>query len=159
MQRLMDRDLLAALVLFGFGIVFWSDSGSDVKDWIFPLLAAYLALGVAALLFARVVLMAVLKRAPDVIDGFRENRLVVVDLLVFSAIVLAYVLVLYGLGFWLASFLMLVSTSLYLTLNKTRYNVMLAVVVHLGACVLAYFIFLRVFYVPLPEASWWPGFG
>lgn len=157
MQRLRDREFLTALVLFGIGAVFWTSSGADVKDWIFPLLATYLILGVAVALLAQVIFAAVLNRAPDIVDGFRENRLVVLDLLVFGSIVLAYILVLDGLGFWLASFLMLTTASTYLTMNKTRYNLMLAVVMPLGVCILAYFIFLRVFYVPLPEATWWPG--
>ena len=157
MQRLMDRDFLTALVLFGIGAVFWSGIGADVKDWGFPLLATYLILGIAVALLARVVLAAVLKRAPDIIDGFRENRIVIIDLLVFCAIVLAYVLVMNGLGFWLASFLMLTLASLYMTQEKTRRNLILAVVTPLGVCILAYFIFLRVFYVPLPEATWWLG--
>jgi hypothetical protein len=157
MQRLMERDLLTALVLFGVGAVFWSGSGADVKDWIFPLLATYLVLGVAVALLARVVFAAAMKQAPDIVDGFGENPIVVVDLLVFGAIVLAYIFVMNGLGFWLASFLMLLLASTYLTMNKTRRNLILAVVVPLGTCILAYFIFLRVFYVPLPEATWWPG--
>lgn len=157
MQRLRDRDLLTALVLFGIGAVFWSRSGSDVKDWIFPLLSTYLILGIAVALLARVVLAAVLKRAPDIVDGFRENRVVVIDLLVFGAIVLAYIFVLNGLGFWLASFLMVSLTSTYLTMEKTRRNLIIAVVMPLGVCILAYFVFQRVFYVPLPEGTWWPG--
>lgn len=157
MQRLMDRDLLTALVLFGIGAVSWSGSGADVKDWIFPLLATYLVLGVAVVLLARFIFAAVMKQAPDIIEGFGENRIVVVDLLVFGAIVLAYIFVLNGLGFWVASFLMLVLASTYLTMNKTRRNLIVAVVMPLAVCILAYFIFLRVFYVPLPEGTWWPG--
>ncbi len=157
MQRLMDRDLLTALVLFGIGGVFWSSIGADVKDWGFPLLAIYVVLAIAVALLARVIVATVLKQAPDIVDGFRENRAVVGDLLVFCAIVLAYILLMNGLGFWLASFLMLTLASLYMTQEKTRRNLILAVVVPLGVCILAYFIFLRIFYVPLPEATWWPG--
>ncbi len=157
MQRLMDRDLLTALVLFGIGAVFLSNTGDGPKDWIFPLLSTYLILGIAVALLARVVLAAVLKRAPDIVDGFRENRIAIIDLLVFCAIVLAYIFVLYGIGFWLSSFLMLSLTSIYLTQDKTRRNLVMAIIVSLAACILAYLIFLRVFYVPLPEATWWPG--
>ncbi len=157
MQRLMDRDLLTALVLFGIAAVFSTGTSADAKDWIFPQLANYLILGVGVVLLARFVLAAVLKRAPDVVDGFRENWIVLTDLLGFCTIVLAYVFVMHGLGFWLASFLMLSLASIYLTRDKTRRNLTLAVVMPLGVCILAYFIFLRVFYVPLPEATWWPG--
>jgi len=53
---------------------------------------------------------------------------------------------------------MLTLTSVYLTLEKTRKNLILAVVVPLAACVVSYIVFLHVFYVPLPEARWWMGF-
>jgi hypothetical protein len=35
----------------------------------------------------------------------------------------------------------------------------LAIVVPLATCVVAYVVFLHVFYVPLPEATWLPGVG
>ena len=157
MQRLMDRDLLTALVLFCIGAVFWADSGDDVKDWVFPLLAAYLIMGIAAALAARVVFAAIMKRVPDTIHLAPEDRVVVIDVLVFILIVLAYMFVMFGLGFWLASLLMLSLTSLYLTLEKTRRNLTNAIVVPLVACVIAYFVFLHVFYVPFPKATWWSG--
>ena len=85
--------------------------------------------------------------------------IIVIDVLVFCAIVLAYILVMNGLGFWLASFLMLSLASIYLTPQKTPRNIGLAIVVPLAACIVAYVVFLHVFYVPLPEATWWPGVG
>jgi uncharacterized membrane protein YkvI len=66
--------------------------------------------------------------------------------------------VMYGLGFWLASVIMTSAASIYLTLEKTRRNIKLAVVVPICSCIVAYFVFLHVFYVPFPEASWWSGF-
>ena len=77
----------------------------------------------------------------------------------FLVIVLAYMFVMFGLGFWLASFLMLSLASNYLTLQKTRRNIVLAVIVPLAVCAAAYFIFLHIFYVPFPKATWWPGLG
>jgi len=156
MRRLLDRDLLTALVLFGIGAVFSADSGDDVKDWIFPLLATYLVLGIAVTLLVLVVFRAIVKRVPDIVHLTSEDRLAYFDVFVFFLIVLAYILVMPGLGFWLSSVLMLLLTSIYLTLDKTRKNMGLALVVPLVACVAAYFIFTHVFYVPFPEASWWP---
>lgn len=157
MQRLMDRDLLTALVLFGIGAVFSADSGENVKDWIFPLLATYLVLGIAVYLFLLVIFRAIMKRVTDIVHLTSEDRTAYFDVLVFSLIVLVYILVMYGLGFWLSSLLMLSLTSVYLTLDKTRKKIGLALVVPLVACVVAYFIFTHVFYVPFPEATWWPG--
>jgi len=159
MQKLMDRDFLAALVLFFIGTVSLAKEGTDLTNWVFPRLATYLILIAAAVLVARVVFSTFVKRAPDIISMSAQDRIVFVDVLLFLLIALGYLLVMYGLGFWLSSFLMLSLTSIYLTLDKTRKNIALAVVVPLGTCILAYFIFLHVFYVPLPEARWWEGFG
>jgi hypothetical protein len=158
-RRVIDRDLVSALVLFFIGGVSLSAMGTDMRNWIFPRVLTYLILIVATVLVARVVLAAVKKRAPDIMRTSREDRGIFVDVLVFCAIVLAYILVVNGLGFWLSSFLMLSLASIYLTPDKTLHNVGLAVVVPLVACVLAYFVFLHLFYVPLPEATWWPGLG
>jgi hypothetical protein len=158
-RRLVDRELLSALVLFFIGAVSLSEAGTDVRNWIFPRLATYLILAIAVVLLARVVFAAIMKRVPDIVHLVQEDRTVFIDLLVFCAIVLAYMFVMYGLGFWLSSFLMLSLASIFLTQDKTRHNTGLAIVVPLAACVLAYVLFLHVFYVPLPEANWWPGMG
>ena len=159
MRRFMDRDLLTALVLFGVGAVFSADGGDEIKDWIFPLLATYLVFGIAVALVVLVAFRTIAKRLPDIIHLTSEDRIAYFDVLVFFLIVLAYVFVMYGLGFWLSSFLMLLLTSVYLTLEKTRKNIGLALVVPLVACVGAYLIFTHVFYVPFPEATWWRGLG
>jgi len=159
MRRIMDRDLLTALVLFAVGAVFSADGGRDLKDWIFPLLATYLVFGIAVALLVLVVFRAVAKRLPDLIRPTADDRIAYFDVLVFFLVVLAYVFVMHGIGFWLSSFLMLLLTSVYLTLEKTRKNVGLALVVPLVACVAAYLVFTHVFYVPFPEATWWRGLG
>ena len=157
MQRLVDRDLLTALVLFCIYAVFASGSSSDVKDWIFPLMATYVILVIAVALVAKVSLAAIMKHVSDTVHLTQEERISFIDVLVFFLIVLAYMFVMYGLGFWLSSLLMVSLTSIYLTLDKTRRNIGLAMVVPLGSCILFYFVFLHVFYVPFPRATWWPG--
>ena len=157
MQKLMDKDILTALVLFGIGGFFLNGAGDDVKNWIFPILAIYLLMGIATVLILRVVLTSVINRTPDIMRFARENRAIYRDVLIFFLIVLVYMFVMTGLGFWLASFLMLSLTSMHLTMEKTRRNVRLAIVVPLCTCVAAYLIFLHLFYVPFPKATWWPG--
>jgi hypothetical protein len=159
MKKLMDRDILTALVLFFIGAVALAKAGSNLMDWVFPLMAAYFILFAAAVLVASVIFAAVAGRAPDIISVSAEDRIVWLDVLTFLLIALGYLLVMYGLGFWLASFLMLSLVSIYLTQRKTRHNVALAIVVPLATCVVAYIVFLHVFYVPLPTATWWPGVG
>ncbi|HZD90351.1 MAG TPA: tripartite tricarboxylate transporter TctB family protein [Pseudolabrys sp.] len=158
MTRIIDRDIVAALVLFVVGGVALTQMGTGMQNWIFPQVLTYLILLIGAVLVLRVVFAAALKRAPDIMRVTREQRGMVIDVVVFCAIVLAYVLVLDGLGFWLASFLMLSVASIYLTPNKTARNVTMAIAVPLITCIVAYVIFLHVFYVPVPEATWWAGF-
>lgn len=158
MQKLLDRDILSALVLFFVGTVSLAAQGNDLMNWVFPRLATYFILIVAAILVVRVLFTDVVKRVPDVISLSAEDRVLVMDVVGFLLIVLCYLFVMYGLGFWLASFIMLTLATIYLTLEKTRRNLFLAVVVPLGTCCVAYIIFLHVFYVPLPEAGWWRGF-
>jgi hypothetical protein len=153
-----DRDLLTALVLFLLGGISLSEAGSDVRNWIFPLLATYLILAIGAFLAFKVLVGAFLHRAPDAIEWGGDDAVVMVDLLVFGAIMLVYMFVMHGLGFWLASFGMLTLASIYMTSDKTPRNLMLAIAVPAIACVLAYLVFLHIFFVPLPGASWWPGF-
>ena len=156
MRKLMNRDFLTALVLFFIGSIALAKAGSNLMDWVFPLLAAYFVMFAAVVLAASAVFAAVTERSPDIISISAEDRIVCLDVFTFLLIALGYLLVMYGLGFWLSSFLMLSLTSIYLTLDKTRHNVGLAIVVPLAACVVAYVVFLHVFYVPLPEATWWP---
>lgn len=154
MQRIVDRDVVSALLLFLIGGIFQSQMGTGMEDWIFPQVLTYLIMSIGALLLLRV---ALAKRAPDLLRMSREERGMVVDVGVFCVIVVTYMMVVNGLGFWLSSFLMLSLTSLYLTPQKTRRNITLAILVPLVACVLAYIVFLHVFYVPVPTATWWPG--
>lgn len=156
MQKLMDRDLLAGLVLFVIGTVALANAGSDMMNWAFPLMAAYFIMFAAALLVGRAVFAAVKERAPDIIRVSAEDKIIWLDVLIFLVIALVYLLVMYGLGFWLSSFLMLTLVSLYLTRDKTRHNVAMAIVTPFVACVLAYVVFEQVFYVPLPDPTWWP---
>ncbi len=156
MQKLMDRDFLAALVLFFIGSVALANAGADLMNWAFPLMAAYFIMFAAAVLVARVVFAAVAEREPDIMSVSAEDKIVWLDVFTFLLIALGYLLVMYGLGFWLSSFLMLSLVSIYLTQDKTPHNVALAIVVPLATCVVAYIVFIHVFYVPVPEAHWWP---
>jgi len=157
MQKIVDRDFLAALVLFSLGAISLSQEGPDLMNWVFPRLATYLVLIIAAALVLRVVFSTIVNRKPDIMSMSSENRVAFVDVFSFLLIVLCYLFVMYGLGFWLASLIMLSLTSIYLTLEKTRRNIGLALVVPLATCVTAYVIFLHVFYVPVPQATWWAG--
>ena len=158
MQRLLDRDLVTGLVLLCVYTLFIADSSADPKDWIFPILANYVILIIGIILFARGAFALIFNRLPDILHITRDERLAYTDVLIFFLIVLGYMFIMYGLGFWLSSWLMLSVTSIYLTLDKTPRNIRLAMIVPLGTCIACYYAFLYFFYVPFPRATWWIGF-
>jgi small-conductance mechanosensitive channel len=154
MKRLADRDLLTAAMLFGVSALFSVGSSSDPKDWAFPLLANYVTLGIAIIFLARFVVSAFLKHVPDIMEMTADDRASFLDVIVFLLVVLAYLFVMFGLGFWPSSLIMLILTSLYLTRERTTRNVRLAIIVPICISIVAYLIFTQVFYVPFPEAGW-----
>ena len=159
MQTLLDRNLLTALMLFGVSWMFSVGSSSDPKDWAFPLLANYVIFLVAVILLVQFLVSLVRKKMPDLLQFSDEDRYSAIDVLVFLVIVLAFMFVMGGLGFWPSSLIMLILASLYLTLDKTRRSVTIAAIVPFGICVSAYLIFTYVFYVPFPEGTWLAGAG
>ncbi len=154
MKRFADRDLLTAAMLFGVSALFSVGSSSDPKDWAFPLLANYVTLGIAIVFLARFVVSAFLKHVPDLMEMTADDRASTLDVIVFLVVVLAYLFVMFGLGFWPSSLIMLILTSLYLTRERTTRNIRLAIIVPICISIVAYLIFTQVFYVPFPEAGW-----
>jgi hypothetical protein len=159
MQKLMNRDLLAGLILFIIGLIAFANAGSDMMNWAFPLLATYFVLFAGAVLIVSALFAAVTGRPLDVVRVSADDRVIWRDVFTFLVIALCYLMVMSGLGFWLSSFLMLLLVSLYLTKDKTRHNVALAIGTSIAACIVAYVVFEQVFYVPLPDATWWGAFG
>ena len=158
-QKLLDRNLLTALMLFGVSWMFSVGSSSDPKDWAFPLLANYVIIWVAVILLLQFFVSVVREQVPDFLQFSTEDRYSAIDVLIFLVIVLAFMFVMGGLGFWLSSLVMLILASLYLTLDRTRRNITMAVIVPFGLCITAYLVFTYVFYVPFPEGIWLPGAG
>lgn len=154
MKQLANRDLLTALMLFGVSALFSVGSSSDPKDWAFPLLANYVVLGIAIIFLAKFIVSAAMKHVPDLIEISADDRASIVDVVVFMLVVLAFLFVMFGLGFWPSSLIMLILTSLYLTRERTTRNIRLAIIVPICICIVAFLIFTQVFYVPFPEAGW-----
>ena len=157
MKTLLDRDLLSALVLVGIGGLFWSRLGNDPVDWIMPRLAIYVVFFMAAGLLAKFLYGVATGHLPDIVHIAQEDRIAARDLVTYAVIVFVFLVALQGLGFWLASLLMLMAASISFTVEKTRRNIALALVVPLATCVAGYFVFEHVFYVPVPESAWFSG--
>ena len=159
MQKLLDKSFITALVLFGICWMFSIGSSPDPKDWAFPLLANYSLLLIATILLGRFLFLSINNKQEDFLQFLSEDKTSAVDVLVFLIIVIAFMFVMYGLGFWLSSLIMLICSSVYLTLEKTLRNVCMAIIVPICISITAFIVFTYVFYVPFPSASWLPGIG
>lgn len=152
MRKVIDRDLVGALALLVIGAVSVSQMGTSTADWAFPRTLTYTIIAIAVVMVVRVLFRAVRGLGLETLTASGHGQ-TVTDVLVFSVAVLAYVLLISVLGFWLDSFLMLVVTSVYLTTRRNIRSMLIAAVVAAGICALAYFIFLDVFYIPFPSGS------
>lgn len=157
MRRAIDRDLLGSLLLFLLAGVSFSQLGHERRDWVFPRYLTYLLFVLAAILAVKVIIRFATKRVST--STFDKSAAIkrTVDVVVFCVLALAYVLLANGLGFWTASLLMLIISSVYLKVEKTPKSMAIAVATAVVVCLLAYFVFLHLFYVPVPVAQWWHG--
>lgn len=149
MRKVIDRDLLGALALLVIGAVSISQMGTKTADWAFPRTLTYTIIAIAVAMIARVVFRAIRGLGSDTLTMAGHGQ-TATDVLVFSVVILVYVLLIPALGFWLDSFLMLVITSVYLTTSRNIKSMVIAAVTAAAICALAYFIFLDVFYIPFP---------
>jgi hypothetical protein len=156
-RRAIDRDLLGSLLLFLLAGVSFSQLGHERRDWVFPRYLTYLIFVLAVILAIKVVIRFVTKGFSAATFDKSAAIKKTVDVVVFCVLALAYVLLTNGLGFWTASLLMLIISSVYLKVEKTPKSMAIAVGTALVVCVIAYFVFLHLFYVPVPVAQWWHG--
>ena len=156
MQKILDKNLITALVIFVICWMFSIGSSPDPKDWAFPLLANYSLLLIAIILFGRFIFFRINNKKEDILEFLSEDKASAIDVLVFLIIVIVFMLLMYGLGFWVSSLIMLICSSIYLTLEKNLRNVFIAIIVPIGISITAFLVFTYVFYVPFPAASWLP---
>lgn len=146
-------DLVSGVFLLAVVAVAVLNAGEGTLDWIFPLALSYTLAAIAIYLTVR----GLLGR------GDRTDTLVPVlhgrgiDVLVFTVITAVYVVLVPPIGFWTMSALMLFAASVYLDSERTRKRIALAAGVAVAVCLVAYVLFVRVLFVPLPPEGWLPG--
>ena len=156
MQKLLDKNFITALVLFGICWMFSIGSSPDPKDWAFPLLANYSLILIAIILLGRFGLLLISKKQEEFLQFLSADKASAIDVLVFLIIVIAFMFFMHGLGFWFSSLIMLICSSIYLTLDKNLSNLCMAIIVPVCISITAFIVFTYVFYVPFPATSWLP---
>lgn len=147
-------DVLGGGVSIAIGAFFFAFSGEDVRDWIWPrtLAQVLMVLGVVVLIgglrpAGRNVTFPLVPRA---LRGRAALRRGDSDVLLFALGVIAYVVLMSLLGFWLVTFLVVAGAAMALDLGLTRRKRIVAVLVALALTVVGYVLFEIVFYVPFP---------
>lgn len=146
--RSVSESVLCAIAMFVIGGLFLFNSGTEVQDWILPLvLTAFLIL--AGTIF---LIQAAMGRGGDPVwvkpPLLRRRGADVTAVVVFM---IAYVSLAEAIGFWLMSALAVFVVSVYLTNERNRKAIAISGIVALVVSVAMYFLMIKVFYVPFPS--------
>lgn len=145
----MNHKLISGAVVLSITVVFWLQ-----RDYANPLAGFFPDFILVTLAVLSVILVVQGLMRPDRSDPFEDTRLP--SLLVGVALLVAWVLLLGPLGFFLSGIALFLATALFLREPPTR---PMNVIVDSVAAVLltggVYFFFTRLLLVPLPSGSLW----
>lgn len=152
LTRLFDYDLGGGLALLAVVAVSVSQMGHGVRDWLYPRALSYLMGAVGLVLVIKWAVRAVkAMRAGDVpTESKLPGREAATDAGVVTIAALVYAVAISIVGFWLTTFVVVGLLSVYLTERRDPKAVAISVVVAAAVSVVGYFVFLHVFYVPVP---------
>lgn len=150
--RTVSVDLLGGLALLAIAGVFLLASGEGRMDWLMPVALSYTLVLIGIYLVVR----GLLGRGERtfLVPGVLRGR--GIDVAVFVAMSVVYVVLAPTVGFWVMSALMIIGSSLYLAPQRNRRVIVTSVLASVGVCVVFYLLMLHVFYVPLPASGWLP---
>ena len=145
-------DLIAGVVSLAIAAFFLLGAGSETLDWVFPRVLSYAigAIGIVLLIRALFGYGGLVAAVPPILRGIGG------DIATFIGAAIAYVVLLPLLGFWPVSGVMIFATSVFLARERSRRIVIISLSASIAACVLAYLLLERVFYVPFPRGRWLP---
>ena len=151
-KLLQDSDFVTGLLLLILASLTYSGVGSSAKDWVFPLMACYTLFGISIVFLIKSSIKIIGKKIEKDIVLDREQLPSIINVVLFSLIVLGFLFVLFAFGFWIASFMFLFSSMSYFNPIKDFSGYARSFIISLLACAVAYVVFTHVFYVPFPES-------
>lgn len=143
-------ELIAAVVLLALGGLSLP-LVEDGLDWAMPRVLAYVAIALGAALGVRAALSRRLRRPAAPAPRQAGQRL---DLVVFLAAAICYVVAIPLIGMWLVTLPMLALVSFYLNERRTTAAAVQSAVVAAGTCLVGYVVFRHVLFVPVPANQW-----
>lgn len=149
---LKDSDVITTILLLGISFIFYSGSGADAKDWVFPLMATFSLFSISIFFLIRSVLKIVSGTIVSDLDIESDQMPSIINVIFFSLFIFIFLLLLFAFGFWVASLALLWTSIAYFNPDKTPKTIIKSLLIATISCIIAYVVFTHIFYVPFPEA-------
>ena len=144
--RQISVDLFAGVIMLGVAALFLLSAGSTELDWLFPIVLSYALAAMAVVLVLRGAFGfgGKMPLVPAILRGHG------IDVLVFAALSVVYVVLIPHVGFWIMTALTITVAAVYLDTQRSLKRLIIAAVVAAVVCVVAYLTLTELFYVEFP---------
>ncbi len=96
---LKDSDVITTILLLGISFIFYSGSGADAKDWVFPLMAIFSLFGITLFFLIKSVLKIVSGTIVSDLDIETDQIPSIINVIFFSLFIFIFLLLLFAFGF------------------------------------------------------------
>ena len=149
---LKDSDVVTTLLLFAIASIIYSGTGTDAKDWVFPLMACFSLFAISAFFLVKSISKIMTGKIVPDLEIDVEQIPSIINVIFFSFFIFIFLLILFAFGFWIASLALLWVSIAYFDPDKNIKTIVKSFVVSLISCLIAYVVFTHIFYVPFPES-------
>lgn len=149
---LKDSDVITTILLLGISFIFYSGSGANAKDWVFPLMATFSLFGISIFFLIKSILKIVSGTIVSDLEIETEQVPSIINVIFFSLFMFIFLFLLFAFGFWIASLALLWTSIAYFNPDKTIKTIIKSLLIAIISCLVAYVVFTHIFYVPFPES-------
>ena len=149
---LKDSDVITTILLLGISFIFYSGSGANAKDWVFPLMATFSLFGISIFFLIKSILKIVSGTIVSDLEIETEQVPSIINVIFFSLFMFIFLFLLFAFGFWIASLALLWISIAYFNPDKTLKTIIKSLLIAIISCLVAYVVFTHIFYVPFPES-------
>lgn len=149
---LKDSDVITTILLLGISFIFYSGSGANAKDWVFPLMATFSLFGISIFFLIKSILKIVSGTIVSDLEIETDQVPSIINVIFFSLFMFIFLFLLFAFGFWIASLALLWTSIAYFNPDKTLKTIIKSLLIAIISCLVAYVVFTHIFYVPFPES-------
>ncbi|NCF46783.1 MAG: hypothetical protein GWP24_04345 [Alphaproteobacteria bacterium] len=149
---LKDSDVITTILLLGISFIFYSGSGANAKDWVFPLMATFSLFGISIFFLIKSILKIVSGTIVSDLEIETDQVPSIINVIFFALFMFIFLFLLFAFGFWIASLALLWTSIAYFNPDKTLKTIIKSLLIAIISCLVAYVVFTHIFYVPFPES-------